>query len=343
MACAIAFLLAAGACATRARLPGPASVRVWPPAPERARIELLGEFGGPRDLGIRRTAGRGLVSLLTGTETGQLEHPYSIAAYGDVEGTGPGGREARGPARLAVADTGTKVVHLFDLERGRHRVLARYAGQRHLESPVAVAFDASGRLYVCDSAQRLVLRYDAAGAFDRILSRSFARPAGLAIDRTRGVVYVADAVEHVVRRLDLDGKPGGDVPIPFRFPTHLAVDGEGRLVVSDAMNFRVVVLAADGRPLATVGRSGDATGNLQRPKGVALDTEGHLYVVDALFDNVQIFDLRGRLLLTFGSAGGGPGELALPAGLVIDERNLIYVADTYNGRIQLFRFLGGDE
>jgi DNA-binding beta-propeller fold protein YncE len=314
-------------------------MRVWPPLPEPARIELLGQFQGPRDLGLR-SAGSGFLRILTGSETTRFERPYAVAVHGAAEGTGPG--EAAGPARIAVTDTGTRVVHLFELKGGRHRILSSHEDGRPLESPVAAAFDAAGRLYVCDSVAALLLRYGIDGEFERILARGLARPAGLAVDSAHGVIYVADAAEHVVRRFDLEGRPLGDLGTPFRFPTHLATDASGRLAVSDSLGFRVVVLDHASGVLAEVGGAGDGSGNLQRPKGVGLDSAGHLYAVDALFDNVQIFDLDSRFLLSFGSAGGDPGEFALPAGLAVDDRDLIYVADTYNSRVQVFRYVGED-
>jgi sugar lactone lactonase YvrE len=339
----LAITLIAG-CASRPHLPGPTHVRVWPAPPEKARIALLGVIRQPSDVQLRSASASGFLGILSGTPFGRFENPYAIAVHGAQEGTGPGGGESIGPARMAIADTGTRVVHFFDFERRRHRVLATYGEKRSLESPVGVAFDASGRLYVCDSVVARIVRYRADGAFDRVLEGRFARPAGIAIDRARNRLYVSDAKEHAVYRLGLDGSDLERLRLGLRYPTHLAVDAAGRLVVSDSMNFRVVVLDAEGNELMDVGAPGDRSGNLQRPKGVALDRHGHLFVVDAIFDNVQIFDLEARLLLGFGSAGDRPGEFALPAGLAIDERDVVYVADTYNGRVQVFQLLeGGDE
>ena len=327
-------------CVSSGKLPGSTPLRVWPPAPQRARIALLGEIRGPQELEMTGGLGRGIIRLLTGYEPEKLRRPYAVAVTGDVEGTGPGGE--RGPELLAVADTEAKVVQLFDLKRGKQHILAEMDGDLRLLSPVGVAFDADRRLYVVDSALAALVRFGPDGEFDRVLSRGFQRPAGVGVDAADGVVYVSDAAEHTVRKFDLEGQPLGTMRVPFRFPTHLGVDRRGRLVVADTMNFRVMVFAPDGKPIFSTGkRPGDASGNLQRPKGVALDSDDHLYVVDALFDNVQIFDLKGALLLAFGSAGDGAGEFALPAGIAIDQRDLIYLADSYNGRVQVFRYLGG--
>lgn len=327
------------ACRSAAHLPGPDPLRAWPPPPERARVVLLGEVRIPRDLGIRRRGLGRILSAIAGASDGRLYRPYAVAVSAAPAATGPDG--SPGPARLAVSDTEARVVHLFDLERGRYRVLSAVGETERLSSPVGVAFDGEGRLYVSDSALGAVVRYGADGDFDRVLSQNLVRPSGLAVDASRRRLYVADTAEHVVRRFDLDGTPRGALTEPLRFPTHLFLDRRGRLAVSDTMNFRAVVFGSDGAVLATVGKPGDSSGSLHRPKGVALDSAGHLYVVDALFDNLQIFDLEGRLLLAVGSAGDGPGEFALPAGLAIDEQDRVYVADSFNARVQIFRFVGG--
>ncbi len=330
-------LLVAGGCASAGRLPGPHVIRTWPPEPMRPRIALLGEFRAPGDLGIEPGGLRQALDFIVGTTEQSLRRPHGIAVAGDAPGTGPGG--THGPALIAVTDTEAGTVHRYDLVAGEHRLITELGDGHRLGSPVGVAFDDRGRLYVSDSANALVVRYEERGEFDRVVARGLARPSGLAVDSARGILYAADTGEHTVRRFDLDGSPRDAIRIPFHYPTHLALDAAGRLLVSDSMNFRAVLLTAEGELLAAVGRPGDSSGDLQRPKGVGVDSDGHLYVVDALFDNVQIFDTHGQLLLAVGSAGDAPGEFALPAGLAIDARDRIYVADAFNGRVQVFQYL----
>lgn len=337
-AAAAALFLAASGCASRAHLPGALAPMLWPPAPEAPRIHLVGEFAGPEDLGLARGPIGRVIDWIAEPSENRLVRPYAVAVAGTAQGTGPGDTAAPGPAVIAVSDTGAKVVHLFDLEHRAHRVVSEVGDVRRLTSPVGVAFDAQRRLYVCDSVLAAVVRYQADGAFDRVISEGFARPAGIAIDAASGVLYVSDAAEHAVRQFDLDGKPLGLLQIPVRFPTHLAF-ASGRVLVCDSLGFRVLVVAPDGKVEASVGQLGDGSGDLQRPKGVALDSDGHVFVVDALFDNVQVFGQDGAFLLPFASRGSGPGELSLPAGLAIDARDFVYVADTFNGRVQVFRYL----
>ncbi|HET6923417.1 MAG TPA: hypothetical protein VFI16_09735, partial [Anaeromyxobacteraceae bacterium] len=169
------------------------------------------------------------------------------------------------------------------------------------------------------------------------------RPAGLAVDEKRGRLFVADAARHLVHVLPL--APGataralggrGAEPGRFNFPTHLAVDGEGRLAVCDALNFRVQIFDPELRPLHSLGQLGDGLGDLARPKGVVIDREGVVFVLEGYFDVIQAFEAQGKLLGVFGGSGVQPGRFWLAGGMALDSRGLLYVADTYNGRVQVF-------
>ncbi|MBK7975445.1 MAG: hypothetical protein IPK07_19900 [Deltaproteobacteria bacterium] len=215
-------------------------------------------------------------------------------------------------------------------------------------SPVGVAFDEAGRLYVSDSAGHL-FAFAANGDFrftvDKAGDRPLLRPTGLAWSPRARVLYVADTVANQIDGFDEDGALAlsfggrGEAPGQLNFPTHLAWSAPGELYVTDAMNFRIQIFDEGGRPLGLFGRHGDGSGDLAMPKGVAVDRRGVVYVVDGLFDNVQLFDREGGFLLTLGARGTEYGEFWLPAGAFVDAEDRLYVCDTYNRRIQVFRIV----
>jgi sugar lactone lactonase YvrE len=218
-----------------------------------------------------------------------------------------------------------------------------------LPSPVGLA--ACGKtLLISDSSRAQVFAFAGGDKGARALKTDavLRQPTGLACDRAGGSVFLSDTAAHQVLRLHLSaaglalektfGRRGADIG-EFNFPTYLWWGGEGRLYVSDALNFRVQTFDIDGRPLGQFGRMGDGSGDAARQKGVATDSHGHVYVVDSLFHAFQIFDSSGDFLLGVGARGGDPGEFWLPTGIFID-RDVIYVADSYNSRVQVFRFAG---
>jgi len=300
---------------------------VWPEPPQTARIRLVGIFGEPKDLGIRQSAFSRFWGWIAGAAPREMVRPYAVATDGP---------------RIAVADPGIGVVHLFDTARHRYTRIDS-AGSELLSSPVGVAL-AGDSLYVADSALAKIFVFDSKAKLVRTMVGP-ERPTGLAWDVDDGRLYVVDTTGHKVFAFAPDGSKlfefgrRGTGDGEFNFPSHLAVWG-GRLYVNDTMNFRIQIFDLDGKFISSFGRLGDGTGDFAQPKGIGVDSKGHVYVVDALFNRVQIFDDQGRLLLVFGADGADPGGLWLPSGVYIEE-DRIYVADSYNRRVQIFEFLGG--
>lgn len=322
----IAMLAAlACGCASTARrvgtvLPGDPS---WPRDGHK-RIAYVGELHAPENLGIEHGFFARVWRWIAGAdESEELYRPYGVAVAAD--------------GRVAVADPGRHAVHLYDPRAGDYRRLTE-----RLAYPVAVVF-VGKTLLVADAERRELSAFDPHGDRVQLPLRAPAmqRPAGLALDERRGLLFVSDSTAHVVHVLPLDGGEGrrvggrgGDAG-ELNFPTHLAVDGEGRLYVCDAMNFRVQIFDAGLRPVRAFGRLGDGMGDLPRPKGLVVDREGHVLVVEGYFDVVQVFEPDGTLLGVFGGSGIAPGRFWLPGGAAIGGR-LLYVADTFNARVQVF-------
>lgn len=313
----------------------------WPPPPAAKRLVFLESFSGPEQLGLRERGLRpALKRLLFGRERREIGRPYGVAATAGAE-------------KICVADPGRRVVHVFDRGARRYAELKGRKGEDFL-SPIGVALDGSGNLFVSDSQRGKVLVFDAALRFRYAIGakEGLQRPTGLASAGDR--LYVVDTLAHRVLVFRTDGRGArllaafggrGTGPGLFNFPTDIAVSAAGRIYVNDSMNFRVQVFDAAGRHLRSVGGPGAASGSFQRAKGVAVDSEENLYVVDALSDTAQIFDREGRFLLGFGGPGQAAGEFWLPAGMAIvpgrsaADADRVLVADSANHRVQVFRYL----
>lgn len=327
-------------------LPGCASVRpvdrdwadpqvdlVWPGSPAEPRIRFLRAITGPADFHDESQTGR-FFRWIVGEKKQQIQlnFPYGVAADGE--------------GKVWVTDTGSRIVHVFDLVRNRVDYLAN-AGNEPFLSPIGVTVDSGRRrLYVSDSVLKKVFLFDHEGSFlgFRQPPGGFGRPAGLATD-TEGNLYVVDVLKGEVEVFSAAGdylRSIGSTQTSdgkFNRPSNVFVDGSGRVFVTDSMNFRVEIIGSQGEPLGTIGQLGDVPGAFARPRGVAVDSEGHVYVADAAFDNLQIFDAAGRLLLYFGGLGRGPGKFNLPAGLYFDRNDRLYVVDAFNHRVQIFQYL----
>ena len=98
---------------------------------------------------------------------------------------------------LAIADSGTAVVHLLDLTSGGYRVVED-VGTTRLQCPIGVAADGEGGVFVSDAVLRRVFHLSRRGRLVDEVAGDFQRPTGLAYDAARRRLYVVDTPAHSV-------------------------------------------------------------------------------------------------------------------------------------------------
>jgi tripartite motif-containing protein 71 len=220
-------------------------------------------------------------------------------------------------------------------------------------SPTGIAIDKDGNIYVADTDNHSIQKFDKSGKF---LARwggdpssqegSFYYPRGLAVG-PNDVLYIADSGNNRMQKFDLDGNVmqawgkfgfawrGADLG-RFDVPWGLATDTEGNLYVSDTSNARIQKFTSDGTALLKWGRDGSFDGAFFFPRGVAVDFVGNIFVADESNNRIQKFDARGSFLAKWGREGAGPGQFKSPWGIACDALGNVYVVDTGNHRIQKF-------
>jgi len=339
--CGIAGLFLLSACAQQAAtIEAPATDLFWPAAPETPRIRYLYALSQPEDIQIRAGLFRRMAEAFRGSGEKNIHSPYGLA------------RDGQG--RLYVVDNFYQAVHVFDPENNKYFRFPKQ-GLEGFANPVDIALGVNGRIYVSDSvAGRVHVFSDQGSKYSGSIGAGYLqRPTGLAVSHRTGELLVLDTLASqllVFDEGDLSfkravGAPNGEsgTAAMFHYPTNVTVARDGRIYVTDSLNFRIQVLNSDLDLIGDFGAAGDAPGNFSRPKGIATDSDGHVYVIDALFDNVQIFDDQGGLLLAFGGPGSMPGQFWLPNAILIDPDDRIYVSDSYNKRVQVFQYLKNGE
>jgi sugar lactone lactonase YvrE len=191
----------------------------------------------------------------------------------------------------------------------------------------------------------------------------FNEPYGVAAD-TSGNVYVADAANHIIRKIDSAGNvttlagsagnPGSadrtGSAAQFNFPQAVAVDTSGNVYVADTNNNTIRKIDSAGNVTTLAGSPGvtgsaDGTGSAAQfnfPSGVAVDTSDNVYVADQGNSTIRQITSGGVVTTLAGSAGNfgsadGTGSAALfnaPSGVAVDTSGNVYVADTVNGTIR---------
>jgi len=142
-------------------------------------------------------------------------------------------------------------------------------------------------------------------------SASLHKPAAAAVD-ARGNTYIADPVNNVVQKVNLDGVVS-------------VVAGGGA-----ASNTSV--------PAATSGNSVPATSvQLAAPTGVAVDSAGNLYIANAGSDTVQKIDTSGNISTVAGNGTTGfSGDGGSAPSAKLDNPVSIAVVDNGPGNVSLY-------
>jgi sugar lactone lactonase YvrE len=220
---------------------------------------------------------------------------------------GTSATKMKGPSGIAIAPLGApNAGRLFVVEYGNHRVLswpsagsfvtgqaadlvigqanftsgAGATGQNRLWGPEAAVVDSSGRLWVADTENSRVLRFDLPFSNGMNASLVLGQPDYEASYANQGGSIAANTLY---------------------FPRGLALDTAGHLYVADDSNHRVLrfspPFANNMNASLVLGQENFISGNpnrgvvtwqntLNHPKGIAIDGAGNLYVAD--YDNNRV-------------------------------------------------------
>lgn len=221
------------------------------------------------------------------------------------------------------------------------------------KSPTGIALDKDGTIYVADTDNHSIQKFDKDGKFQArwggdpgSAEGSFYYPRGLATGPD-GEVFVSDSGNNRIQKLDAEGNylhtwgkfgfawKGADIG-RFDVPWGVATDRDGNVFITDTSNARVQKFSHDGTPLLKWGRDGSFDGAFFYPRGIAVDFVGNIYVADEGNHRIQKFDARGSFLTKWGREGSGPGQFKSPWGVACDALGHVYVVDQSNHRIQKF-------
>lgn len=328
---------------------------------------------------IRKVAPDGSVRTLAGSairyDSGR--EPQSIA--GSEDATGPWARFNE-PSGLTVDRSGnvyvTEVGNNTVRKITRDGVVTTLAGSEgdagvgfkdasgssaRFDSPLGVAADAAGNLYVADMGNGAIRKVSSSGTVTTF-AKGLAGPRGVAVD-SDGNVYVADAAgvskdiggvkdrtgQSVIRKITsaglvtifagptFDANDGTGRTVEFRSPRGMATDHAGNVYVADSGNNAIRKISAAGVVTTVAGASGmtgsddgpadRATFNL--PLGVATDADGDVYVADTGNNTIRkitpagtVSTIAGQPAISGFMPGRLPGQLTAPVAVAISGNTL---------------------
>lgn len=321
---------------------------VWPQPPDRPRYRYVGELLGEHNFERESTSETTLVSamkwvigLFEDNEPLMLRRPQHGAVTGD--------------GRIYVVDAGRSAIVVFDpnpppdgksnKDGGQLLVWDGRNGTAGFRAPIALAEVWDGDIAVSDAASGAVLRLNRDGVFlSGIGEGHLQRPTGLAFDKARGLLYVADTVANNIKVYESSGMLvdtiGGEKESEglLNAPTHLTFEND-HLYVADTLHSRIQIFDSDGRRVRAFGERGLYVGNMARPKGVAVGDAGIVYVVESYYGYLLAFNNKDELLLGITGTGAENDKFALPSGVWTDKKRRVYIADMFNGRVVIFQLL----
>lgn len=212
-----------------------------------------------------------------------------------------------------------------------------------LNSPSAVALDASGNVYIADMGNMRIRKitvssgiittiagtgaYDNSGNGGAASSASFMIPIGITLDGA-GNIYIADAGDNRIRKINAsDGKinvvagngatgysgDGGQATsAAINYPMGVTVSASGIIYIADTDNHRIRKVATNGVITTIAGNgtgsfSGDGglatSATLNGPGHVALDGSGNLYISDANNNRIRKINASDGKISTIAGSG----------------------------------------
>ncbi|MGI0087044.1 MAG: PEFG-CTERM sorting domain-containing protein [Nitrosotalea sp.] len=213
-------------------------------------------------------------------------------------------------------------------------------------APTGIAIDSSGDIYVVDSGNSQVKKFDSNGKL--LLSwgnpgsgnGQLLHPNGIFVGKK--YVFVADTGN---ARIDIFNKDNGEFIYSFggygnskgmfHTPVGLAADSQENILVADSGRNTIQEFNTDFTFMSEFKSLLTDNGNFTATSGIAVDSKGNIYVSSP--DNkILEFSSIGNFVNSFGSQGSEVGRFNNPTAIAIDSNGNFYVADTWNHRVQKF-------
>lgn len=149
---------------------------------------------------------------------------------------------------------------------------AKGSGNGQFDTPIDLAIDDQGNVYVADLKNRRVQIFDRELNWKMTVAEGLQSPQGVAVDGTR--LYVADdGAKQVVifEKADDAWRPAQKID-GFQRPFDVAVDQAGRIIVADRKAQAVFVFDRHGKPVQAFEKLGVVNGVAVTPDGTILAT-----------------------------------------------------------------------
>ncbi len=214
------------------------------------------------------------------------------------------------------------------------------SGVGQFKNPQAISVDPQGSIYVCDTDNHRIQKFDTQGVFQRQIGgfgwgrEQFYQPMDIQA-RSALDIFIADFQNQRIERYDrelnylssLHSDGANGERLQFTRPIGIAFSQQRELFIVDDENQRVLKMNSQGAAEFFFGDFKWGQGNLQRPRQIEVAQDERVLVVDEAAAAIFVFDYFGNFLTLWGQS-----LLAKPRGIFWDVRDWLFIADTGHHR-----------
>jgi hypothetical protein len=225
------------------------------------------------------------------------------------------------PNSACRIDASTGIIHtVAGVQVGQYTGDGGLAVRAGLNTPVAMAVDSFGNIYIVDESNQVIRKINSA--------------------------------THIITTFAGNGKAGytGDgaaaTTAELNYPCGVAVDDSGNVFISDRTNSVIREVRAATGKISTYAGKGIKSITLSAPYQITFDNSQNLFIADAGRNQILKITPSGSLIVVAGTGANGASGEGVPAtsatfsgvsGVAVDDSDNVFIADANNNAVREVR------
>ncbi len=247
--------------------------------------------------------------------------------------------------KIYIADTDNNEIALFSSAGEPIGILKT---SQPLSSPLAIAKDEEGKIYISQREKKYLEIFNAKGKFLYSIPslKNFPKEDQFAPGRfvfgPKGSIFIINRKTMEIWSFSQKGDflfsfgEKGKGEGEFQFITDIYLR-DNQLYVTDAQGIPLQVFSLEGKYLFSFGKHGKEDKDFSFPRAVAIDRDHQIWILDAFRHKVNVYNRKGNFLFQHGIYGTEEGKFCFPVDLDFDIDGNLYILEKGSNRFQVFK------